>query len=227
METLGQALQHWRLRHSIAANNVANAGTPGFKAEQLFSRLLEDGGMRSVQATDHSAGDLRRTGSELDVALGDRGFMVVRTEGGERLIRGGSFRLDETGRLVDDHGNPVLGEAGEIVLPPGQVEIDRRGDVHVDGQPVGRLRIVDVRDPGSLERERGVRFRHEDMEALQRLEASERDVRQGFLEESNVGSIEGMVELVEIQRNYGAVQRSMRTMDGVLETIARDLARPI
>ena len=50
-------------------------------------------------------------------------------------------------------------------------------------------------------------------------------VRQGHLEESNVDSIGAMVEMIEIQRAYAAVQRSMITEDDVTRTITTEIGR--
>lgn len=50
-------------------------------------------------------------------------------------------------------------------------------------------------------------------------------VRQGQLEEANLNSIGGMVSLVEIQRAYAASATVLRTMDGVLGSVTRDIAR--
>ena len=50
-------------------------------------------------------------------------------------------------------------------------------------------------------------------------------VRQGQLEESNVNSVGALVDMIEIQRSYQAVQRSVVTIDQVMETIANDLGR--
>ena len=55
----------------------------------------------------------------------------------------------------------------------------------------------------------------------------ERQVRQGALEESNVGTIDSMVDLISIQRAYAAVQRAVTTLDGIRDTISNQLGKPV
>ncbi|HWP03646.1 MAG TPA: flagellar basal body rod C-terminal domain-containing protein, partial [Gemmatimonadaceae bacterium] len=50
-------------------------------------------------------------------------------------------------------------------------------------------------------------------------------VRQGQLEEANVDTLAGMVDLVLMQRAYTASVEALRTMDGVLATVTSDVAR--
>ena len=51
------------------------------------------------------------------------------------------------------------------------------------------------------------------------------DVRQGFLEGSNVSALDSLIEMTTIQRSYEAVQNSVRTLDSVMETVANRLGR--
>src|SRR5690606_10100423 len=102
------ALHYWERRQEIAANNLANADTTGFKAEKVFARVMGDAIPVADAMTDMSAGTLTPTGEPLDLAIGNDAFLVVETPQGERLSRGGSFTLDAEGRIVDSSGNPLL-----------------------------------------------------------------------------------------------------------------------
>ena len=55
----------------------------------------------------------------------------------------------------------------------------------------------------------------------------ERKVLQGQLESSNVNTIDSLVDLISIQRNYAAVQRTMVTMDEIRGTISNQLGKPV
>lgn len=220
-----RALHYWEDRQQVAAHNLANVDTRGFKGERVFARMIGDALVTAEAATDDRPGTLTQTGNPLDLAFNGPGYFVVRTPEGERLTRGGAFTLDETGRIVDPSGNPLLGEEGEIVLPTGQVEVDARGVVRVDGVEVERLRIEVVAPGTQLERDAAGRFLPDPSRAS--LPEDERKVRQGFLEESNVNAIESMVELITIQRSFAAVQNSVRVIDGVMDTIANQIGRVI
>lgn len=220
-----RALHYWEDRQQVAAHNLANVETRGFKGERVFARMMGDAMVTAEAATDERPGTLTQTGNPLDLAFNGPGFFVIRTPQGERLMRGGTFTLDETGRIVDPSGNPLLGEEGEIVMPAGQIEVDARGAVHVDGVTVERLRIERVTPGTRLEHDAGGRFLPDPSRAS--IPEDERTVRQGFLEESNVNAIESMVEMITIQRSFAAVQNSVRVIDGVMDTIANQIGRVI
>lgn len=137
------ALRYWQRRQEVLANNLANTSTHGFRGERVFARLLADGTVTPEAETDWRPGQMTATGNPLDFALGGAGFLVVATEDGERLVRGGSFRLDADGTLVDASGAALLDEQGNpVVLPPGKVTVQNDGMVLVDGRHLATLRVV-------------------------------------------------------------------------------------
>jgi flagellar basal-body rod protein FlgF len=227
MTSAASALRYWERRQEIVANNLANVNTEGFKAERVFARMM--GGALPVPdtATDWRAGSLKPTGAPLDLAVEGNGFFIVDTPAGERLTRGGSFRLDDSGRLVDANGHALLGEDGPISLPlpQGAVEIDAGGVVRVDGKEAGRLRIETTPPNVALAHEGGTLFVPD--KTRQPLPTESRTVRQGFLEDSNVNSVSTMVDMISIQRAYAAVQEAVTTLDGIRNTISNQLGKPV
>lgn len=219
------ALRYWERRQEIAANNLANVSTDGFKAERVFARMLEGSLPVADTATDRRAGTLRPTGNPLDLAMESGAFFMVETPDGERLSRGGSFQLDGEGRVVDGAGNALLGEGGPIVIPEGgDVQIDRTGAVRVNGAEVDRLRAVTVPQGNDLTHAGGNLFLPD--AAQQAAAGEELKVRQGFVEESNVNTVSSMVEMIEIQRSFASVQKVMTTLDQIRQTISTELGRP-
>ncbi len=220
LRAAARALTYWERRQEIASNNVANTETPGFKRQRVFAELLD--GEPVVGVTDDlSPGLVRDTGRPLDVALSGDGFLVVDGPGGEMLRRGGSLSLDASGVLVDGGGRPVLSEDGVVVLPPGDVSIDRSGVVSVNGDEVARLR-VETAQPAALRRvEAGLWT----ATATARVRDEGRMLRQGALEESNYDALQGLVEMVEVQRGYASVQKTVTTLDDVLGIAANRLGR--
>jgi flagellar basal-body rod protein FlgF len=219
------ALRYWERRQEVAANNLANSETHGFKAERVFGRMIDDLLPVADTVTNYGTGALRPTGNTLDLALDGPGFFVVETANGERYTRGGAFRLDSEGRVVDANGNALLGEGGEIVASGGDLQIDREGVVRAGGTEVGRLRVV-----GHPE---GARFAHEGANlfvpngAEEPMEPGARSVRQGMVEESNVNTMDSMVDMISIQRAYASVQKAMVVMDEVRQTISSEIGKPI
>lgn len=219
------ALRYWQARQQVVANNLANAETYGFKGERVFARLLGDM-VQPEAATDFAQGALTPTERPLDLALEGEGFFVIDTPAGERLTRGGSLRMDETGRIVDGSGNAILGERGRPIIVPegkGEIAIGADGVVRVDGREIDRLRVVRAPEGTQLFHEGAALFRAEG--AVERIDPAERRVRQGHVEASNVGTLETMVDMINIQRAYAAVHNSLQVQDGVLDTIANQIGR--
>jgi len=95
-----RALSFYTRRQEIAAHNLANVATDGYKGDRITARQSPGGPWPvPAQTLDLQQGNLRQTGRTLDVALEGSGFFVVKTKDGERLSRGGSFSLDAGGML--------------------------------------------------------------------------------------------------------------------------------
>ena len=218
-----QALRYWEQRQAASANNLANLSTPGFKAERTFARLLDNAVLEAGAEPDFTPGVLEATGRPLDVALVGEGFLEVTTEGGKRWTRNGSLTRSADGVLTDTAGNPVTGEHGRIILPDGEVEISPAGDVVVDGERIDRI-VIRVPANGQTPEREGATY----WSPTQGAETAPTDqvlMKQGHLESSNVDSVSAMVEMIEIQRAYSAVQKSMSTGDDVMQTITTEIGR--
>ncbi|MCU0633268.1 MAG: flagellar hook basal-body protein [Gemmatimonadaceae bacterium] len=234
MTAAAAALAMYERRQQVLANNLANANTAGFKAERTFSRLIEGAIAATETATDRRPGTLAESGNPLDLALEGDGFLVVQTARGERLTRGGSFRLDGERRLVDAEGNALLaeantaaGETGAITLPPGTVQVRTDGTVSVNDRVVARLRLESVPPNVALEKDGANRYLPP-AEAAQRtpLAPEARRLRQGFIEESNVNTIEAMTAMIDTLHRYSAAQRSISVLDDVRGRAATDIGKP-
>lgn len=217
-----RALAYWERRQEVASHNVANSTTPGYKGQRVFAEVLA--GMNApalVIRDDMSDGPIMDTGRPLDVAVTGEGFLVVEAGDGELLRRGGSLSLDAAGVLVDGGGRPILGEDGVIVLPAGDIEIGRDGAIRVDGEEVARLRMERAA-PADLRRVEAGLWVAGQRESLP-VEA--RALRQGALEESNIHPLQGMVEILDVQRNYAAIQKTVVMLDDVLDMTVNRIGR--
>ena len=112
----GQALD-------VAASNLANAQTPGYRAEREFFRSVLLGpdaresqlgqavnqyGLLGGDLLNLSKGAVQQTGNPLDLALEGQGFFAIQTRNGLRYTRDGSFHRSPKGLLVTaagDNGN--------------------------------------------------------------------------------------------------------------------------
>lgn len=216
LRAAGRALLYWEHRQQVNANNLANTDTPGFKAQRVFGELMEGGVPMIGTATDTRPGSLQETGAPLDLALIGEGLFLVDGANGYEGVRSGSFSLDGDGRLIDSNGAPLLGEGGPIIVPPGPVVIDARGGVSVAGELIDRLRIVRSEGPldGPL-----------DPASIEDLREDDVSVRQGFLEDSNVTSLDALIEMTTIQRSFESVRNAVRAIDSMMDTAVNRIGR--
>lgn len=215
-----------------AARLAAQDETPGAPAQPgdpttaaaapslLPSRAL---GVVGGGMLDLSSGALRETGRSLDVALAGDGFLVVQTPRGERYTRDGALTLDVNGQLVTAHGDLVVGEGGPLTVTPGEVSITEDGRLKVAGQELGQLKLVRFQTPRTALRKEGdslfVATGSEQPQA-----ATQTKVQQGMLESSNVNPVGEMAALMQNNREFEALQRSV-TLLMSMRKIATEIGR--
>jgi len=232
--------------------NMANAATPGYKREVVaslpsngatFSDAMQSAGALSTNTrvdvpaiasatlliqSDTRPGTLRTTGQNLDLALASPGFFEISTEAGLAYTRQGSWQLDARGRLVTPQGNPVMGVGGEIVLSRPNPVIDATGQIFeskpgggVESTPVAQLKVVQFDDIGSLQR-LGEGLMTTEQRPIQ-LRDGDVQLRQGFLENSNVNSMQEMAQLIQSMRHFESMQRVALGYDEMIGGAVRKL----
>jgi flagellar basal-body rod protein FlgF len=238
--TMMVALQTQRVlqrRMDIAAHNLANMATTGFKADALLMetvsrspaasqdrpqdiRFVRDMGL----ARDMRQGPVRMTGGTFDLALQGEGFFTVQGQDGPLYTRDGAFTLDGAGQLVTREGRAVLNEGGApIVLDPrGEPPvIGRDGAVRVAGVEAGRIGVVSFARPGALERTGENLW----TAAGQQSEAFTGEVVQGAIEDSNVVPVLELTSLIQISRAYESAARVVRSADELRQRTIDRLGR--
>jgi len=206
----------------VAANNLANASTVGFKAQREFykaltgqlrrtpssplSRAVNNFGVLGGARFDFRQGMLERTTNEFDFALEGGGFFAVQTAAGVRYTRNGNFHVDSRGRLVTAAGELVLGEQGPLEIPSGPLSAGDDGTLSVRGAVVGRLKIVDADPTATVVQEGSSQFSIP--ESAMRAAPGTR-VRQGMLESANLSPVVGAVGLIALQRHAEMLQRAL------------------
>ena len=225
MHSAASALRYYERKQEVVANNLANVSTNGFKAQRIFATLLDGIAPAAQSGTDFNIGALRQTANPTDVAVDGQGFFVVSTPDGERYTRGGSFRLDEKHQLVDNDGRPLLGTKGPIKLLDAPIEIDQKGEVKQNGQIVDTLRMETAPKGTDVQREGETLWIPSANKEV--LKPADRNVKQGYIEESNVNSMTALIDMVSVQRAYASVQKSIIEMDHTNETVSTQLAKPL
>jgi flagellar basal-body rod protein FlgF len=222
-------------RLEVISNNLANASTPGFKGDQIqFESVLASvkNPSQASQApvfsneqfsTDFSPGTLQKSDNVLDLALEGDGFFVVNTPQGPAYTRQGNFHRGAGGRLVNADGYEVQGKNGAISVAGGRVEIGAGGAVTVDGAAAGTLAQVDFPKPYLLTKVGGGLFVPTDPQAATNPASAE--VKQGYLESSNVKVIVEMARMIEASRYFESCAKAVRSYDDMTSKAANDLGK--
>jgi len=224
------------LKQEAFANNMANAKTVGFKKDGVFLRQLkqaQDGLITDLDweipmvdniFIDFSQGQLHETDQPLDVAIEGDGFFTIGTPEGERYTRNGEFSLTPEGTLVDKNGFEVLSDAGPITVSGDNITISEDGNISVDGSTVAKIKVVDFEKPYNFLKA-GFGYFIADDESGAAIPSENYQIRQGFVEQSNVNIIEQMVDMLTSFRAYQAGQKAIHAQDETLDKAVNDLGR--
>jgi flagellar basal-body rod protein FlgF len=205
----------------VAANNMANANTPGYKVERVqFSDWLSrqagatvPPGGRSVAYTqdratwrDFQAGTLSHTSNPLDLALTGDGYFTVNTPRGPRLTRDGRFGLTPDGTLADGNGNGVLDSNGQpIQFASTDTRITIAGDGTISGETgqLGKIGVVRAIDQMQLSAEGGTQLRS----GSATTPVAAPGIVQGAVEDSNVQPVMEMTRMMTELREFQFVSQ--------------------
>lgn len=220
----------------IAANNLANTDTTGYKFEELMtsadpvtpaSSAVGSTPVTFVTANgvarDYTQGPLSQTGEPLDVAIDGKGFFQISTAAGPRYTRDGRFMLDPTGKLVTQDGDAVQGDGGDITLDPkkGPVSISPTGVISQGGAKIGQLSLVNFDDLSVLSKDGNNLFENTSNATPQ--PATGTLIKQGMLEGSNVQPITQITRLIEINRAYAAASDMITSTSDLSKTAVERL----
>ncbi len=206
-----------------AAANLANAQTPGYRAEREFFRsvlLGPDGadsqlgetvnnyGLLGGDRLSMAQGALAETGNPLDLAIEGQGFFMVETPHGPRYTRDGSFHRAQSGQLATQADEPVLSVTGQpILIPPGEVTVGADGVVSVTGGAVARVGVFQFPTGTELTPEGANRYVAP--QGATATAATDAQIHQGDLESANQDVVEGSLDLVMMQRQAEMMQRAL------------------
>ncbi|MBA2942440.1 flagellar hook-basal body protein [Paenibacillus sp. CGMCC 1.16610] len=170
-------------------------------------------------------------------------FTVMNANGELRYSLNGKFTVDPTGQLVNANGNQVLGRDGQPLLlvdgagqPIRSFKVTDKGEfldgngqplLNQAGQPVG-LMLSRAEDPNLLLREGNglLRINPGDEATVTQVAVGDQvEVRQGFIERSNVDSAQSMVDMMSALRAYEANQKVIQSYDKSMDKAANEVGR--
>ena len=217
-----------QLRLQSISQNVSNMQTPGYK-RQLIENTGFDEHLQVQMATVSQRMQLSTQGVQgtfiqsrlpTELALAGDGYFEVQTDAGVFYTRRGDFHVNEHGELATATGARLLGKGGVLRVDDNAFTIDARGGVFIDNHQVDQVNVVQFSRPEALNYQGQGLF--ESVESPVSA-GNSTHVLQGFLEQSNVKSIDEMMEMVKTSRHFEASQRVMRTADGLLSTAINQL----
>lgn len=219
---------------AVIANNVANMATPGYRGQNAVfkeyisdqKRMKEDVSLvydyGQYQVTD--PGPIKVTGNALDVALVGPGFLGISTPEGTQYTRAGNFVLNAAGQLVNAQGYKVANQGGGIITVPSDaryVTIDQKGVISTDQGEIDRLMVAEFKDYQKLDPQGNGLYATEEAPTP----AADTTVLQGKLEGSNVSSVIEMTRMIDVSREYQAVQNMMQTEHERMRTAIQRMMR--
>lgn len=248
----GMSAQQQRIEN--IAHNLANVSTVGYKkSRENFEDLLYENiptgspdqntqrasslqlgsGVRlASMSRDFSSGDLMSTGNTFDMALAGRGFFVVEaTDGSEFYTRNGQFGLNSEGELITQSGLRVSPNI-EVPMDANEIRIAEDGTITAvfsdSPEPVslGSLRVVDFVNRAGL-KAMGGNLYSTTPESGPPTELNPDDginIKQGFVEASNVDVAEELINMISAQRAFELTSKAVEAADKAMQ-VANNLKR--
>ena len=221
-------------RLDTVANNVANASTAGFRAEEMsFEELVTRNGQNAVSFVSDGethlstqVGELTQTDNPLDIAIRGDAWFAIQTPTGTIYTRDGRMQMRKDGVLTNLMGDPFLDAGGTpIQLDPegGRPSINKAGTIEQDGNNLGAFGLYIMPQAAKLSRAAGAGVVSSE-QPVPEIDFLRTGVVQGYVEKSNVNPILEMTHLTTLQRSFDAVSNVLRETESSLENSLKTLA---
>ncbi len=236
----------------VTANNIANVNTIGFKKSRaefadLMYKVMEYAGTSTSDTTKSptgievglgsrptainkifSAGSLKQTDNQLDLAITGKGFFKLELpDGTEVYSRNGAFKVDDSGAIVNSDGYKLI---PETVMPEDatNISVGTDGIVTVvqagqtEATQIGQIELTNFINPAGLHSTGDNLFIETDSSGQATTGTAGLDglgtLRQGFVELSNVELVVELTDLITGQRAYDSNSKVITTSDEMLQT---------
>jgi flagellar basal-body rod protein FlgF len=227
-------------KQASIANNLANVDTTSFKRRSAravpagtFHSMLDRqlSAVSYVERADMQRGILRETGNRFDVAVDGPYWMRVQNDKGERFYtRNGQLQLAGDGRLTTRDGLTVLDASNQpIVLgageeAPSDIAFSPNGTISnpTNGQTWGPIALVQIpRQEALVPVGKSLYADPENQRTTQGAEG----LQQGFLEGSNVDSLQELVQMIAVERSFSASQKVLSGIGRLQENLITNILR--
>jgi len=233
-------------RLEVISNNLANANTVGYKKSEVFERNLIDAKANffniptNVEQDDPPVGSyiiftngaFHQTGNKLDLAIqNENSFFIVENDSGEQFFtRAGSFTISNDGFIVNDEGEKLIGSNGAINIKKQflidrfnaldkqslDIRISQFGEIFVNDEEIDSIKLANIKNPQTLIRINHSNFSKNDNTEINFVEPDKVNIKQGWLEQSNVNIIQEMIDMIELQRLFETNSKVITTNNDTL-----------
>ncbi|HBG48832.1 MAG TPA: hypothetical protein DDW90_04895 [Cyanobacteria bacterium UBA9971] len=202
--------------------NIINDNIQGFnkvgyqKKVPVVSSFAEFIGSHALSKNvDEQVGRIKITKNPLDLALATEGYFQVMTPNGMQLTRDGRFKLDKDGNLLTLQNYKVLSKEGKSIKLNGVPK--ELTDIKIEKD--GLIRYLDktnlkLREAGTIS-----------IVTSESAILENPDVKQGYVEESNVAMHEELFNMVPIRRNFEANRQLFLIQSDSLSRTIQELGR--
>lgn len=198
-------------------DNITGFNKVGYqRKESVVSSFSEIVGIHGVsEVNDTTPGRISSTGNPLDFALPDESYFQYKTPEGIKLTKDGRFKLDKDGNLLtlenykvlDTDGNPV--QFKHIPERLEDIKVSQDGNIKV----LNRATLKQI-DCG-----------HISVVSENGSSVKKPDIRQGFVESSNVSLQKEVFDIVPIRRNFEANRQLFIIQNDELTKTIQELGR--
>ena len=174
-------------------------------------------------------GNFKETGNNLDMAITGNGFFQLQLpDGTVGYTRNGAFKLDGQGQVVNSDGYKLI---PEITVPENAVAVAIGSDGIVsvvqagEQEPtqIGQIELANFINPAGLHSLGDNNYINTVASGDAILGTAGLEglgqIKQGFVEMSNVQLVEEMTDLITGQRAYEANSKAITTSDEMLQTV--------
>lgn len=232
--TINRNMNILRKKQENTSGNIANLNTPGYKFQDIVQSTLESkeminyaGGNDINQRQELGSftfgnridgiyrnfeqGSLYETNNSTDFAIVGNGFFTIRINDNDiGFTRNGNFKVNEENQLVTMEGNRVLG-------------LDSNGDltyIYVGNNNTSFL-IADFDDYSNLNNIGETLFTNDELQ----YNTIEGEIKEGYLEMSNVKVTDELVKMIQISREFESNQKLLHSADETLNKAVNEIGR--
>ncbi|WP_297416907.1 flagellar hook-basal body complex protein [Clostridium sp.] len=235
----------------VVTNNIANVNNIGYKKRDLTKSSFEDVMISNRQNllgneyvrnnigtlnlgvkvndvdTVFTQGSFKETDNMTDFAIDGRGFFVAQDGNKEVYTRDGNFKVNAQGYLITNDGSQVLGVNNTtgarepIYIGNSKFTLDGENNINIEGVGItDKLLTADFQNYNSM-KPLGDNY-ITDQNPIYNATVN---VKQNFLESSNVDPSAELVKLMEIKRQFETNQKFVKLQDDTLQKAANDIGR--